>query len=144
MRQKLIALYKTRREVVHYLIFGAATTFVNWCVYGMLLRFFAISLTAANVISWIAAVTFAYFTNKIWVFESRSWQPKLVLREAAAFFGARALSGVVEIAGMPLLLLLGLDQAIFGIEGFAAKVLIGVIVIILNYVLSKLIVFRGK
>ena len=144
MPQKLVSFYKARREMIHYLFFGVATTFVNWLVYGMVMRLFAVSITVANVISWIVAVTFAFFTNKVWVFESRSWQLKRVAREAAAFLGARLSSGLVELAGVPLLVYLGLDQTILGIEGFAAKLLIGIVVIILNYVLSKLIVFKGK
>jgi len=131
--------------VVNYLFFGGATTFVNWFVYGVAVRFAGLSITTGNLIAWIAAVIFAFVTNKIWVFESRSWQPTLVLREGGAFLGARIISGIAEIAGVPFLYRLGLDYPLLGIDGFAAKVSVSVIVIIANYIFSKLFIFRkGK
>jgi len=140
----LIVRKKAPGEMANYLFFGAATTFVNWCVYGLAVRFAGFSITVGNVIAWVVAVVFAFITNKIWVFESRSWQPLLVLREGSAFLGARILSGFVEIVGVPLLYRIGLDYPFFGIEGFAAKVVVSVIVIVLNYIFSKLIIFRRE
>jgi uncharacterized membrane protein YfhO/putative flippase GtrA len=137
--------YKVHREAVNYLFVGGATTFVNWCVYGLVVRLAGYSVTAGSVIAWIAALVFAFITNKIWVFESRAWQPLLVLREGSAFLGARIISGLVEIIGVPFLYILGLDYPLLGTEGFAAKVSVSVIVIVLNYIFSKLFVFRrGK
>lgn len=144
MRQRLAKLYKLHREKLHYLFFGGATTLVNWCVYALLVRLGGRSVETGNTIAWAVAVVFAFVTNKLWVFESRSWRPKLVLREAAAFLGARAVSGLVELAGVPLLVRLGLGYPLLGIEGFAAKAVVSVAVIILNYIFSKLFVFRGK
>jgi uncharacterized membrane protein YfhO/putative flippase GtrA len=140
----LIAWKKVSREMVNYLFFGVATTFVNWCVYGLAVRFAGFSVTVGNVIAWVVAVVFAFTANKVWVFESRSWQPLLVLREGSAFLGARILSGLVEIAGVPLLYRIGLDYPLLGIEGFAAKVSVSVIVIVLNYIFSKLVIFRRE
>jgi uncharacterized membrane protein YfhO/putative flippase GtrA len=138
----LIVWKKIPREMVFYLFFGAATTFINWCVYGLAVRFAGFSITAGNVIAWVAAVVFAFITNKIWVFQSRSWQPPVLLREGSAFLGARIFSGLVEIAGVPILYRIGLNYPLLGIEGFAAKVVVSVIVIVLNYFFSKLIIFR--
>ena len=132
------------REMVNYLFFGAATTFVNWSVYGLAVRFAGFSVTVGNVIAWVVAVVFAFMTNKIWVFESRSWQPLLVLREGSTFLGARIFSGFVEIAGVPLLYRIGLNYPLLGIEGFTAKVVVSVIVIVMNYIFSKLIIFRRE
>jgi len=140
----LIVWNKLSRELVSYLFFGGATTFVNWCVYGLAVRYMGLSVTAGNAIAWIVAVVFAFITNKIWVFKSRSWQPLLVLREGGAFLGARIVTGLVEIAGVPLLYRIGLNYPLLGIEGFAAKVSVSVIVIILNYVFSKLVIFRRE
>ena len=67
------------------------------------------------------AVAFAYVTNKLFVFDSKSWKASVVLREAVAFVGARVFTGLLEIAVPTLLFKIGLDQAAFGIEGFAAK-----------------------
>jgi putative flippase GtrA len=138
----LIMRDKVPGELVTYLFFGGATTFVNWCVYGVVVRFAAFSITAGNVTAWVSAVAFAFVTNKIWVFKSRSWRLPLALREAGAFLGARIVSGVVEIAGVPLFYRAGLDYPLLGVEGFAAKVSVSVVVIVLNYVFSKLFIFR--
>ena len=134
-----------------YLIFGVLTTFVSWGSYAlfeMLLGVFisdAIVLSSvANVLSWIMAVLFAFVTNKLWVFESKSWKGSILLKELGSFVGSRLLTGVLEWFGVPLLMLIGLDQPILGIEGMLAKILISVIVVILNYILSKLLVFKNK
>jgi len=140
----LIVWNKLPRELVSYLFFGAATTFVNWCVYALAVRVAGFSVTSGNAIAWIVAVIFAFITNKIWVFESRSWQPLLVLREGGGFFSARIVTGLMEIAGVPLLYRVGLNYPLLGIEGFAAKVSVSVIVIALNYIFSKLVIFRRK
>ena len=146
MKRRLLQKY---RELILYVIFGAATTLVSMAVFSLAQKLFAPPLTDAqlnicNAVSWAAAVSFAFVTNKLFVFESKSWRPALALREAAAFLGSRLFSGAVELLGFPLLLKLGLDRTLFGIEGFWAKAAITVIVIVLNYVLSKLLVFRKK
>ena len=140
--KKIVSVYKSHRELINYLFFGGATTFVSWCVYGLMAL--TQSIEVSNIISWLAAVAFAFFANKIWVFESRSWQLYLVLREAGSFLGARIVSGLVEIFGMPFLYYIGLNYPLLGIEGFAAKAVISVIIVILNYIFSKLIVFNHK
>ncbi len=149
--EKIKELFLKYKEVIMYLVFGVLTTLVSWGSYALFeigLDTFiknAILLSAiANVLSWIAAVAFAFVTNKLWVFESKSWKAGLVVKELGAFVGSRLLTGVLEWVGVPGLMLIGLDQSILGIEGMLAKVLISVIVVILNYVLSKLLVFRKK
>ena len=77
--------------------------------------------------------------------KTNTWKKAAVLLIfTAAFFAGRIFSGLVELFGLPLLMKLGLDQSIFGIEGFAAKLVVTVVVIILNYILSKFIAFRKK
>lgn len=102
----------------------------------------------ANVLSWVIGVVFAFITNKIWVFNSKSWKIKLVFSEFVKFVAARLITGVIEWVGHPLLISLGLNQTITifskQLEGFWAKVVISIIVVILNYVFSKLIVFRDR
>jgi len=127
-----------------YLFFGAATTLINWSLYSLLVHLAGVGITVGNAVAWIGAVIFAFFTNKIFVFKSRSWQPLLVLREGGAFLGARAVSGLIELTGVPALYHLGFNYLLFGIEGFAAKVTVSVIVIILNYHFSKFVIFRRK
>ena len=142
--QRIKELFIKYKEVIMYLIFGVATTLVNWIVYSLLMKTSVINMTVSNAIAWFAAVVFAYITNKIFVFESKSWNPAEVWKEVVKFFGARIATGVIEIVGLPLLYYIGVKQSIFGVEGFLAKILVSVIVVILNYVFSKIFVFSTK
>lgn len=137
------------KEVIMYLIFGVLTTFVSWGSYALFEMAFEkaivdvkVLVAVANVLSWVAAVLFAYITNKLFVFESKSFKPTVVFKEMGLFVGSRLISGAVEWVGVPLLVWIGLNQTIFGVEGMFAKVLVSVIVVILNYILSKLLVFK--
>lgn len=131
-------------EVIRYLVMGAATTIVSWGTYALFAKAFGWSITLANILSWICAVVFAYLTNKVWVFHSYSWKISYIMKEAALFVSARLVTGVIEMAGVPLLVKLGMDQEIFGVKGMMAKVAVSVLVVILNYIFSKLIIFRNK
>lgn len=132
------------KEVILYLIFGALTTAVSWGVYTVFVKYLNSGINISNIISWIAAVVFAFITNKIWVFESKSKDLRTVSREFVVFLGARVISGVVEIGGLPALVTLGFNQTLFGVDAFPAKIALSVIVVILNYVFSKAIVFKKK
>lgn len=87
---------------------------------------------------------FAYVTNKLFVFDSKSWEWRLVVRESISFFGARGATGVFEVVAQPAFYAIGLNQSWLGVEGMAAKILTSAVVMVLNYVCSKLFVFRGK
>lgn len=148
-----------------YIIFGVLTTLVNWVVYWVLMKIFGgaaeneavlfalfgreitmkvFYVFIANFVAWVAGVAFAFVTNKIWVFESKSWRFGLVMKELWLFVTARLITGVLEWFGVPLLVAMGLNQPLFGADGFVAKLIVSVIVVILNYVFSKLIIFRKK
>lgn len=148
-----------------YIIFGVMTTLVNWVVYTLLMKLFGSAAESqtvlftlfgrnittkvfyifiANFVAWVAGVLFAFVTNKLWVFESKSWRFGLVMKELWLFVLARLITGVLEWFGVPLLWAIGLDQDLFGIDGFLAKIVVSVVVVILNYVFSKLIIFRKK
>lgn len=143
--KKIQELFVKYKEIIMYLIFGVGTTAVNWVIYTVLVAFGnVVNLTLANIIAWVGAVAFAYITNKLWVFESKSWSPKVVWKELGMFLGARIFSGIFEIGLFPVLVWLGMNQAIFGVEGMLAKVVISVWVIVLNYIFSKLLVFKKK
>ena len=143
--KELIIKYK---ELITYFIFGVLTTLVNWAVYTALV--FAlpdsiqegVKITVSNAVAWVAGVIFAFITNKIWVFESKSFE--MNIKEFISFVAARAVTGVIEIFGVPLLVKIGLNQRIFGVDGALAKVIVSVVVVVLNYVFSKLIVFKNK
>ncbi|MGI5989749.1 MAG: GtrA family protein [Lachnospiraceae bacterium] len=133
-------LYNKYREIASYLIFGVLTTVVSLGVYYGLSSTVLnpddpVQLQAANVISWIAAVTFAYITNRIFVFHSHD---RHILREAASFYGARVLTLLMDMGIMFVTVtLLHMNDKI-------AKLIVQVVVTIANYVFSKLLVFRKK
>lgn len=139
-------------EVIRYLIFGGLTTLVNFIVYFAAIAVFGEeSYLASNVLAWIFAVAFAYVTNKLWVFESKSWAWKNIRTELAAFISARIFSLLVEEAGLWLMIdLLAFESWALNIMGYAvgggtiAKFIMQVVVVLLNYVFSKLIIFKKK
>jgi len=149
MIKNLIIKYK---ELIIYVIFGGLTTVVNLGVFyavGMLLGDDKYLIT--NVIAWFAAVVFAYVTNKIWVFESKSWNAKVLLKEIPSFFAARVFSFVIEEAGLYFFVdILSFNKYSINILSFEfggeliAKALLAVVVVVVNYVLSKLVIFRKK
>ena len=147
---KIKSLLSKYREAILYVVFGALTTVVNFVV------FKACNMTAgekfylvSNIIAWLAAVVFAYITNKLFVFESKSWEPKVLLREIPSFAGARVLSLGIEELGLWLLVDICRMENInlrvwsFDIEGsMIAKLILAVVVVILNYIFSKLVIFK--
>lgn len=132
---------KRFRELFLYLLFGGLTTLVNFTAYSLTVDHCGITLS--NAIAWAAAVLFAFFTNKAYVFRSKASALGAVLRELAAFVGGRAVSGVLEIFLPGILVQLGLNQTAFGITGFWAKAAVSVFVVVLNYFVSKFIVFKS-
>lgn len=147
--QKLKDLFIKYKEIILYVIFGALTTavsFVSYAVCTKLLHFQSdiAGIALSNVISWVCAVLFAFVTNKIWVFESRAGDVKTVLNELWKFVASRLATGVLEWFGVPLLVYLGLNQRIFGIDGMLSKLIVSVAVVILNYIFSKIFVFKKK
>ena len=128
-------LYKKYREQIMYLFFGGLTTLVNWLTYALLTGFGGgINKIAAETVAWSAAVIFAFFTNKFFVFNIKSNEH--FLREFISFFGARIFSGIIEIGGFALFV------SVFKFNDWIVKIAISVIVVIANYVLSKFLIFK--
>ena len=125
-------------DIVSYLIFGVLTTVVNYIVYLPLLNILHFSAALSNVIAWAAAVAFAYVTNKPFVFKSYDWSLKTVIPELSKFVSCRVASGAMETA------ILFLTVDLLGWNGNIWKLVTSILVVILNYVFSKLIVFRKK
>lgn len=142
--EKIKSLFVKYKEIISYLFFGGCTTVVSWASYALFVKVCGMGITTGNILSWICAVTFAFVTNKIWVFNSKSWNVKTTVKEALTFVTSRLATGVIEWVGVPGLVALGLNQTIFGVEGMWSKIIVSVVVIILNYVFSKLIVFKKK
>ena len=140
MITKVKKLFKN--EAVSYLFWGVGATVVNWIVYTVLSFASPYSMVICNSIAWLAAVLFAYITNRFFVFHSKTHGLTALLREFFLFIGARVFTGLFEIFLPSLLFRLGIRQTFLGIEGFWVKAIVTVLIIVLNYILSKLIVFR--
>ena len=136
--------HSKRREVTMYLLFGVIVTLANWITYSLLVVCTPASVTISNFIAWVVAVVIAFLTNKFFVFENKGNSPKTFLLEALLFLGMRVATGIVEIFLPTLLIWLGLNQSLFEIDGFYAKLIVSIIVVVLNYILSKLVVFSKK
>ncbi len=124
---------RIEKELIMYVIFGILTTVVNFVVYFFFARFLNVNYLISNILAWFFSVLFAYVTNRIWVFESND--PN-ILKEMSLFFGGRIFSGVVDTALMYLLI------DVLAVGDLISKIIIQVIVVILNYVFSKIIVFK--
>ena len=138
MIAKIRAIIEKHWDILSYLFFGALTTLVNYLVYFPCYNFLHLSTVASNVIAWVVAVAFAYLTNKPFVFKSHDWSMKTVAPELAKFVGCRVGSGLLETA------LLFLTVDLLRWNGNLMKIILSVMVVILNYVGSKLLVFRKK
>ena len=138
MIAKIRELVQKHWDILSYLFFGGLTTVVNYLVYFPLYNWLQFSATVSNAVAWVFAVAFAYLTNKPFVFKSYDWSAKTVVPELTKFVGCRIGSGVVETA----LLLLCVDWLNW--NGNLMKILTSILVVIINYVASKLIVFRKK
>ena len=138
-RKRMIRnLYERYRELINYLIVGGLTTVVSFLSYWVFVDVFHIHYMVSTVLSWIVSVTFAYVTNRKWVFESHARGAGAVLKEMLGFYACRIASGIMEMGMMYV----GVD--LLHINDKGVKLAANVIVIIANYVLSKLIVFRKK
>ena len=139
----MIELLKKYKSIILYIIFGGLTTVVDWSVSFTLYYLWGDAIEAtpwlihgANVIAWAAAVAFAYVTNRIWVFESKRRGFAPIVGEIVAFAGGRVFT----------LLLQEILMAVFftwlGFNEYLVKIVAAVLVVILNYFISKLLVFR--
>ena len=138
MLGKMKSLIEKYWDVISYLFFGVLTTVVNYLVYLPVYNLCHLSAAVSNMIAWVAAVAFAYMTNKPFVFRSHDWSAKTVIPELTKFVICRVASGAME----SVILLLTVD--VLGWNGNLWKLFTQVLVVILNYVGSKLIVFKKK
>lgn len=137
MIAKIKNLFHKYYEIISYVFFGGLTTVVSWIFYYLPL-FLGVDYRISKVISWVAAVVFAFFVNKHWVFLDKDYSVKALLRQGGEFFASRIATGVVEF-GLTVFLV-----EVVKISDKIVPIPVAVITIILNYVLSKLLVFRKK
>lgn len=125
------------KETIVYLIFGVLTTAVNYFIFWLFNGRFEVPVLIANVIAFIIAVIFAFITNKIFVFESKSFAPAVFFPEFAGFIGARILSFLFEEGFLAV-------TTYFHMNQYVSKAIASIVVIILNYFASKFLIFKHK
>lgn len=140
--EKITKYYKKYEEIIKYLLFGVLTTIFNFVTYYVLVFLCGteegIVGIVCNVIATIASILFAYITNRRFVFNSKSNGKKEIFKEMFSFFSCRAFSFFIDF----LIYLIGCT--IMKLPSFIVKMVSQVVVTILNYIFSKLIVFKNK
>lgn len=136
--RKLWKLFLKYKEVVLYLVFGGLTTLINIVVYAVCARWLGLDTLQANASALTISILFAYITNKLFVFESKTDTMKEVFREFFSFIACRLGTGALDMVFM----FVSVD--ILGFYDVAMKILSNIIVIVLNYVFSKLVIFAKK
>ena len=137
--KKIKELYLKYKEIINYLVFGGLSTVVNFVTYYITARIIGIEEVTSSGISWFCSVLFAYITNKLFVFESKSNSKKEFFKEMISFFLARIASGILCDVGTFALMV-----KVFNVNDIIAKIVTQIMVVIVNYVFSKLIIFRKK
>ncbi len=137
---KIIELYKKYKEIINYLIVGGLTTVVSMAIfYGSTWTFLdgndAFELQVANVLSWVGAVLFSYFANRVFVFESKE---KNIFKELMAFLSSRVVTLLLDMGTMFVL------STLLHINYNFSKIVAMVLVTVGNYVISKVFVFKKK
>ncbi len=131
-----MVVYKKYKEQILYLFFGGCTTLINIAAYFCLTRYAKMNEYAANIIAIVLAVIAAYISNKLWVFKSKSFSPKIFIPEMLKFFGCRAFSMLLDMG------ILWLGMGVLGVCDILIKIFANIIVIIVNYIASKFIIFK--
>lgn len=127
---------KKYKEIISYLIFGVLTTIVNISVFFVSNDCLNINYLISNIIAWISSVLFAYITNRKYVFNSTNDNRKDILKEISSFFGSRLMTGFLDMLFMYITVNFNL------LPNLIAKIIANVFVIIVNYILSKFVVFK--
>ena len=131
-------LFEKYKDIIPYAIFGILTTLVNIGLYWACAHVFALSVLPSTILAWIASVLFAYFTNRKWVFYSEARGARAIIKEMIYFFGCRIATGVIDwICMFAFVDILHLNDLLI-------KTLSNILVIILNYLASKMIIFKKE
>ena len=138
MFKAIFQILKKNREAILYLLFGGFTTLINILSYSLLYYAVGFSNTLSNIFAWIVSVVFAYITNKLFVFENKSFAFPKIFVELFSFFSCRLLTGILDLGIMFLFVDVLLMNALL------IKVISNVVVIILNYVASKFLIFKRR
>jgi putative flippase GtrA len=129
-------LYEKYKNFIPYIIFGVLTTIVNILTYWIAAHLFGFPVMPSTILAWMAAVLFAYFTNREWVFQSKAHSTAEVAKEVSVFFACRLATGVIDWLCMFVFVTLLQFDDVF------VKAAANILVILLNYMASRLIIFR--
>ncbi len=151
---KMAEIYDHYREVILYVFWGVFTTAISLLSYALFVRVFGIDPTISNILSWFCGVIFAFVTNKWLVFRSRSTDLKTIIWELGSFFSSRIFTGVIAAVLFPFLnytlglgtidVDFGILNIILGTSGMISRIITSIVEIVLNWVLSKYLVFKGN
>ena len=133
----MINLFNKYREVIAYLFFGGCTTLINIISFWICVRLFSISATISTIIAWFLSVLAAYLTNRTWVFNSKASGIKEITSEITKFFSCRILTGLLDL----VIIYVFVER--LGFYDMLIKIISNVIVVIANFVASKLIIFKS-
>lgn len=129
-------LFIKYKAIILYLFFGGCTTLINIFTYYIFAYMLNLSTAISTFFAWLFAVVAAYITNKIWVFECKSWKREVLAKEITSFFACRIATGLLDMA----IMLIFVD--ILLCNDLVIKIVSNIVVIILNYIASKLVIFR--
>lgn len=134
----MLKLFKSHKSIILYVLFGGITTLINILVYMISYQILGISNVLSNIFAWILSVLFAFISNKLWVFGSKSINRSIVLNEFFKFVGGRLATGLLDLLIMYICVDLLAGPALL------FKIISNMVVIILNYIISKMLVFKKK
>lgn len=138
IKKLYVKFYPKYRGAILYIFFGGITTLINIISYYISYKILNIPNVPSTIIAWVLSVIFAFITNKIWVFESKSWKREVALKELISFISVRLLTGAIDLAFMYITVdLLKYNEILM-------KIVSNVFVLISNYIGSKLFIFRKK
>lgn len=136
--RKFYNIYKDKKEVLLYLLFGGFTFIISVLTYAYFNQVLKMPALIANIISWVIAVMFAFLTNRIWVFQSATNTIIAFLKQMISFFAGRIVTLLIEEA------ILGIFVDLLNFNSILIKIIAQVIVIVLNYVISKVFIFKKQ
>ena len=133
-----MCILKKYQQPILYLFFGICTTIVNIITYYLSAHILSLSVILSTCLAWLVSVIFAYITNKWWVFESKSLRLKAVIQEFLSFTGCRLFTGACDL----LIMLIFVDS--LGMDDLFVKIASNILFVVLNYIFSKMIIFKRK
>lgn len=136
MISNLKTLFDAYKQIILYLLFGVCTTVINTICYWLLYEVLTLRNITSTVLAWLAAVIFAFITNKRFVFESKRTNTQERINEVASFFGCRLLTGILDVVIMAF----AVDMLQW--DGLLWKLISNIIVTIINYIASKFWIFK--